>query len=67
MVGILGVLLVVLLWVGVQSLARRSNPDLPPDCDMLEVGEKCRHCQVRRTCSLVAEQENHEDNGGLSD
>ncbi|HIJ73014.1 MAG TPA: hypothetical protein HPP83_02825 [Candidatus Hydrogenedentes bacterium] len=55
-IGILGVLLVVLLWVAVQRLARKVD-NLPPDCDMLEVGERCHGCVHKDACAVYQREE----------
>ncbi len=55
--GALGVLVVVFLWVGVQHWARKQSPELPSDCDMLEVGERCAGCAARDKCGVARRAE----------
>ncbi len=46
---------VVMLWVGVQHLARKSD-NLPPDCDVIgDTGRGCGHCALRNTCDHIKE------------
>lgn len=43
---------VMLVWVAVQSLARKAD-HLPPDCDMLgDTGKECGHCHAREGCTI---------------
>jgi hypothetical protein len=58
LIGAFGVLIVVLIWVAVQRWAVRNSPELPPDCDMLEVSHRCHHCDKRASCAVFTQQEN---------
>ena len=57
LIGAFGVLIVVLLWVAVQRWAVHNSPELPPDCDMLEVGHRCHHCGKRDACPVFTDHE----------
>ncbi len=52
-----GILVVVVMgWVGVQHLFRKSE-GLPPDCDVLgDTGRGCAHCTQRDACDHVRGQ-----------
>lgn len=46
------IFMVLMLWVGVQGLFRKSE-NLPPDCDVIgDTGRGCGHCNLRETCDL---------------
>lgn len=46
---------VLMLWVGVQSLVRKSE-GLPPDCDVLgDTEHSCGHCGQRGACPHAKE------------
>ncbi len=48
---------VVMLWVGVQHLFRTTE-QLPPDCDVLgDTGRGCGHCAQRDSCTHVTQRE----------
>lgn len=45
------IFLVVLLWVGVQGVIRRTEA-LPPDCDVIADAERgCTQCNLRDNCA----------------
>ncbi|HDP35499.1 MAG TPA: hypothetical protein ENN29_10370 [Candidatus Hydrogenedentes bacterium] len=53
-VGIL--FLVLMVWVGVQHLFRKSE-GLPTDCDVLgDTGRGCSHCGQRDACTIIKER-----------
>ena len=55
LIGIVGVVLAVLFWVAVQRFVRKTE-HLPPDCDMLEISQRCHQCRHQAACRLFEEQ-----------
>jgi hypothetical protein len=55
LIGVAILFTVIMLWVGVQALARKSE-GLPPDCDMIgDTARACSHCGQYKVCPHVKE------------
>ena len=51
-IGIGLMVVLMLLWLGVQHLVRKNSPELPPDCDVLEGKIGCHGCALEDKCQL---------------
>ncbi len=46
------IFLVLMLWIGVQGLYRKTE-QLPPDCDVMgDTSRSCTHCNLRNDCDM---------------
>ena len=61
LIAFLGIFGLMVFWVGVQHLVRKSSPELPPDCDVLLEGGRCPICHARDTCALFKPDETTPD------
>jgi len=44
---------ILMLWIGVQHLFRKTE-GLPPDCDVIgDTGRGCGHCGKKDTCEHI--------------
>ena len=49
-----GMLLLILVWLGVQHMTRKSSPDLPDDYDVMQDRMGCGGCHHAEDCGLTA-------------
>lgn len=65
LVAVVGIVLLSVLWIGVQALVRKQSPGLPEDADVLactlcDPDGTC-HCGIKRSHNRLTSKERNDD------